>query len=501
MLILLLLTSMFGCKNPMEQPFVTTTGDTISRTFQITDSRVGMVMKGMSVNRMRKIYGENNVKQLLQTEEQRDTVNNRQIYFVYDDERKLLFTAVGTDRNGNEQIVEQIRIRDNRFRTTENIGADSDIGAITSAYNDASVVMSEDEISLFVPDIDGYFRLNPQDVKGYNPRFIADIPIDSLDITAHPQTLTINWFAQESNMFSAKFWRELLRRILTWTIVELPALIIMILVFAGLLRLLGFVIKRLKQFTINKTLRDDEENAGETLKRIETIMGIVHGVCRILLWVIFLLIFLAKININIGPILASAGIVGLAVGFGAQELVRDFISGFFILLEDQLRTGDMAIINGQTGKVEKIELRTITLRDSSGVVHIFQNGKINSLSNMTKEWSAIVIDMGVAYKEDLDHVMAVMQRVGDELYADEQFGPHMLQTVEINGVDQFLDSAVVIKATLKTRPMQQWLIKREYQRRLKTAFDREGIEIPYPHVSIYSGEESKPMPIEIKREQ
>ncbi|MBP3332269.1 MAG: mechanosensitive ion channel family protein, partial [Tidjanibacter sp.] len=241
-----------------------------------------------------------------------------------------------------------------------------------------------------------------------------------------------------------------------------------------------------------------EENAGETLKRIETIMGIVHGVCRILLWVIFLLIFLAKININIGPILASAGIVGLAVGFGAQELVRDFISGFFILLEDQLRTGDMAIINGQTGVVEKIELRTITLRDGSGVVHIFQNGKINSLSNMTKEWSAIVIEMGVAYKEDVDRVMAIMQKVGDELYADAEFGQHMLQTIEINGLDQFLDSSIIIKATLKTRPMKQWIIKREYQRRLKIAFDKENVEIPYPHISIYTGEDTKPFPIDMK---
>ncbi|MBR6830485.1 MAG: mechanosensitive ion channel family protein [Tidjanibacter sp.] len=498
LVILLLLVSMFGCKNPMEQPYVTSTGDTLDRAFLITDSRVGMVIKGMSVNRLRKVYGENNVKQLLQPEEQRDTINNRQIYFVYDNDRKLLFTALASDINGNEQLIEQIRIRDNRFRTVDNIGADSNIAEIIAANNDASVVMSEDDISLFVPDIDGYFKIDKQDVKGFNPRFISDIPLDSLNAEAYPQTLTINWFAQESNMLSAKFWRELLRQILTWTIVELPALVIMIIVFACLLKLLRFIINRLKQFTINKTLRDGEENAGETLKRIETIMGIVHGVCRILLWVIFLLIFLAKININIGPILASAGIVGLAVGFGAQELVRDFISGFFILLEDQLRTGDMAIINGQTGVVEKIELRTITLRDGSGVVHIFQNGKINSLSNMTKEWSAIVIEMGVAYKEDVDRVMAIMQKVGDELYADAEFGQHMLQTIEINGLDQFLDSSIIIKATLKTRPMKQWIIKREYQRRLKIAFDKENVEIPYPHISIYTGEDTKPFPIDMK---
>ncbi|MBP3332368.1 MAG: hypothetical protein J6K90_07365, partial [Tidjanibacter sp.] len=248
LVILLLLVSMFGCKNPMEQPYVTSTGDTLDRAFLITDSRVGMVIKGMSVNRLRKVYGENNVKQLLQPEEQRDTINNRQIYFVYDNDRKLLFTALASDINGNEQLIEQIRIRDNRFRTVDNIGADSNIAEIIAANNDASVVMSEDDISLFVPDIDGYFKIDKQDVKGFNPRFISDIPLDSLNAEAYPQTLTINWFAQESNMLSAKFWRELLRQILTWTIVELPALVIMIIVFACLLKLLRFIINRLKQF-------------------------------------------------------------------------------------------------------------------------------------------------------------------------------------------------------------------------------------------------------------
>ena len=144
LVILLLLVSMFGCKNPMEQPYVTSTGDTLDRAFLITDSRVGMVMKGMSVNRLRKVYGENNVKQLLQPEEQRDTVNNRQIYFVYDNDRKLLFTALASDINGNEQLIEQIRIRDNRFRTVDNIGADSNVADIIAANNDATEAIVKD---------------------------------------------------------------------------------------------------------------------------------------------------------------------------------------------------------------------------------------------------------------------------------------------------------------------------------------------------------------------
>ena len=220
-----------------------------------------------------------------------------------------------------------------------------------------------------------------------------------------------------------------------------------------------------------------------------------------MLWTIFLLILLSKININIGPILASAGIVGLAVGFGAQELVRDFISGFFILLEDQLRTGDYAIINGTTGLVERIELRTITLRDLSGVVHIFQNGKIDTLSNMTKEWSAIVLEIGVAYKENIDYVMEVMAEVGKEMRQESDFGKYMLDDVEVLGLDDFGDSSMSIKGTIKTKPMHQGRIKREYQRLRKIAFDTKGIEIPFPHLSLYTGEATKPMPIKMVKEE
>jgi small conductance mechanosensitive channel len=138
---------------------------------------------------------------------------------------------------------------------------------------------------------------------------------------------------------------------------------------------------------------------------VKTLVGILHGIGKVIIWTIVVMIMLPKFGVNIAPILTGAGIVGLAVGFGSQELVRDFISGFFMILENQIRTGDVAIINGTSGLVEKIELRTITLRDFSGVVHVFQNGKVNTLSNMTKEWSAIVFDVGVAYKEDPDRVM------------------------------------------------------------------------------------------------
>ena len=201
----------------------------------------------------------------------------------------------------------------------------------------------------------------------------------------------------------------------------------------------------MKKLAINKAHKTENIDNNEAEKRINTLTGIIYGIGRIFLWVIFLLILLGKFNINIAPILASAGIVGLAVGFGAQELVRDFISGFFILLEDQLRTGDWAVINGTEGLVEKIELRTVTLRDSSGTVHIFQNGKIDTLSNMTKEWSAIVLQIGIGYKEDTDNAVMLMQQVGDEMFNDPVYKEMMLEPVAISGVNDFADSAVVIR--------------------------------------------------------
>jgi moderate conductance mechanosensitive channel len=206
---------------------------------------------------------------------------------------------------------------------------------------------------------------------------------------------------------------------------------------------------------------------------------------------------MSKFGVDVGPLLASAGIIGLAVGFGAQELVRDYISGFFMLLEDQIRTGDVAIINGTGGLVERIELRTITLRDLSGVTHVFQNGKISTLANMTKDWSAMVFDIGVAYKENVDEVMKIMSMVGEELLEDEKFRVNILEPLEISGLNEFGNSALVIRARLKTRPGEQWTVGREFRRRLKIAFDKHGVEIPFPHTTIYWGDEINPLKLQM----
>jgi small conductance mechanosensitive channel len=230
----------------------------------------------------------------------------------------------------------------------------------------------------------------------------------------------------------------------------------------------------------------------EAAKRAETLVKLLRQGVIILLWVMALLLILRQMNVDIGPILASAGVVGVAVGFGAQNLVRDLIAGFFIILENQVRVGDVAVINGTGGLVEKINFRTIVLRDGNGVVHTFPNGTTNTLANGAREWSAFVIEIGVAYKENTDQVVQVMKRVGAELRKEAHYGALMLADVDIFGVDRFADSAVVIKGSIKTRPTKQWEVGREYLRRVKMAFDQAHIEIPFPHYSVYFGEASKP---------
>ncbi len=300
-------------------------------------------------------------------------------------------------------------------------------------------------------------------------------------------------------LFTDEFWETFIGSITKWLVTELPAMLFLIILLIIALRTSSFMIGKLKNVLAKRTVNQTDEPNLEVEKRLNTLMGIVKKGVAIFIWTIFIMIFLKKINIDIAPLLAGAGIVGLAVGFGAQELVRDFITGFFILLENQIRTGDVAIINGTSGLVEKIELRTITLRDLSGTVHVFQNGKINTVSNMTKGWSAIVFDIGVAYKENLDRVMEIMSEVAEDLRQDQKFKSLILEPMEIFGLDSFGDSALVVKGRIKTKPIQQWVVGREYRKRLKEAFDKHKIEIPFPHRTIYWGEEIDPLKLTLRQ--
>ena len=289
-------------------------------------------------------------------------------------------------------------------------------------------------------------------------------------------------------LFSQATWLDIYDSFMEWVITELPSLLLLILATFIVLRILSFSSRKIKKLILRRIRKENTTKEEEAEKRAVTLLSIIKGLIKIVVWSVFLMMLLAKFGLNLGPILASAGIIGLAVGFGAQELVRDFIAGFFMLLENQIRKGDVVILNGTAGKVESIELRTTVLRDLSGTVHIFQNGKINTISNLTKEWSYIMLEIGVAYKENIDHVMRVMEETGKQLEQDPKYGRDILDSLDIMGLDRFADSALVIKARIKTSPGDQWQIGRAYRKLLKENFDRENIEIPFPHVTLYMGD-------------
>jgi len=229
----------------------------------------------------------------------------------------------------------------------------------------------------------------------------------------------------------------------------------------------------------------------EFQKRTRTLGSIIRYVLSIVIIIISSMMVLKKFGIEIAPILAAAGIVGLAVGFGAQSLVKDVISGFFILLEDQIRVGDVVQIAGKGGLVEKINLKTTILRDMAGNVHYVPNGQIDVVTNMTKDFSRYVFDIGVAYREDVDEVIEVIKEVDEEMRNDPEYKDDIIEPIEILGLDQFADSAIIIKARTTTMPIKQWRVGREFNRRLKKKFDERDIEIPFPHVTLYMGQDKQ----------
>jgi moderate conductance mechanosensitive channel len=247
------------------------------------------------------------------------------------------------------------------------------------------------------------------------------------------------------------------------------------------LRVVGTVVSRLEYEAGHSVGLDAQERA----KRVRTLGNLVEYVSAVLVGGVATLMILRELNLDITPVLTGAGIVGLAVGFGAQSIVKDFFSGFFLILENQVRVGDVAMVNGVGGMVEAVTLRTITLRDMEGTVHIFPNGSINTLANRTKDFSFAVLDIGVAYSEDTDRVVDVLRRVGEDLRNDAAFSASILDALEVLGVDQLAESSVVVKVKMKTLPLKQWEVARELRRRIKREFDREGIEIPFPQVSLW----------------
>ena len=232
---------------------------------------------------------------------------------------------------------------------------------------------------------------------------------------------------------------------------------------------------------------DDRESA----KRAETLGRVFRYLVAVVVSLIAGMLVLAELGVSVAPILGAAGVVGLAVGFGAQSLVKDFFTGFFILLENQIRQGDVVKLGEHAGVVEVITLRFVQLRDYDGNVHYVPNGHITTVINMTRGFSHAVMDVGVAYRENVDQVMDVMREVASQMRRHPDHQDKITDDLEIAGVERLADSAVVIRCRFRTLPMEQWGVRREYLRRLKTAFDAKGIEMPYPHLTVYAGQDKQ----------
>jgi small-conductance mechanosensitive channel len=259
-----------------------------------------------------------------------------------------------------------------------------------------------------------------------------------------------------------------------------------------LLAWLAFRVVRLAARRIEESV-DDGDDSVTTLRerRGHTISQLLRSVGRVVVLVIALLLTF-NIFIDIGPILAGAGILGLAVSFGAQSLVKDVISGFFILFENQFAIGDVIEAGGKSGVVEKMTLRVVVLRDLQGTMHVIPNGEIKVVSNMTREWSRAVVDVGVGYDEDIDRALTVVRDEAAQFSTDKIWGTQLDGPVEVPGVESLSDSAVVIRSLIRTQPGSQWSAGREFRRRLKNRFDRERIEIPYPHRTVHVRVEGMP---------
>ena len=263
-------------------------------------------------------------------------------------------------------------------------------------------------------------------------------------------------------------------------------------------QVLNILVIRFQKEAASRMVTSHKSSPMEVEKRVSTLGGIIKKISLVSILVIAVMMIMDELGFDIKALLAGVGIVGLAVGFGAQNLVRDVISGLFVIFENRIRVGDVAIINGTGGQVEQVNLRTSVLRGLDGTIHVFPNGGITSLSNMTHEYSYYLFNIGVAYKEDTDRVISLVEEIGKEIMQEEPYKEAVLEPLEVLGVDSFADSAVIIKARIKTLPIKQWMVGREMNRRIKKRFDEEGIEIPFPHRSLYFGESSKPVSFKLE---
>ncbi len=246
----------------------------------------------------------------------------------------------------------------------------------------------------------------------------------------------------------------------------------------------GEFVPRLVVKTLARRAGEPEEEVG---KRADTLSRVLVGTGQVVMLLMAAFMVLSELKIDITPILAGMGVAGIAIGFGAQSLVKDLVAGVFVIMENQYRVGDVVRIADVAGLVEDINLRRTVLRDLDGIVHTVPNGEIRVASNFTKEWSRVNLNVSVAYGEDLDRVISVINRVGKELSEDPEWAPSILTPPKALRVDNLGDSGIEIKILGETKPMRQWDVMGQLRLRLKKAFDKEGIEIPWPHTKVYFG--------------
>jgi small-conductance mechanosensitive channel len=270
------------------------------------------------------------------------------------------------------------------------------------------------------------------------------------------------------------------RALATWFFESGLRILFIVVLAYSLIRVSSLIVARFEQ--------DLTETGGidyiEHVKRVRTLGNLLRSTVTVMVTIIATLMILRELNLDITPVLTGAGIVGVALGFGAQTLVKDLISGFFLILENQVRVGDVANINGTGGLVEAITLRTIVLRDSAGTVYIFPNGSINTLANLTKDFSYYVIDVSVDYTEDVDRIISVLRDIAKDMRADPDYSPYILDDLDVLGVDKFTQSWVEIQVRIKTRPQRQWFVGRELRRRILKGFREVGIVFPKQSVSL-----------------
>lgn len=275
-----------------------------------------------------------------------------------------------------------------------------------------------------------------------------------------------------------EYWKELdpeTRQVLGQTL-RIVAILVLAWLLSGIARRL---IRLFRAYMARRT-------AGDEISRVETLARVFRNTAGVVIFLVAGMLVLGELGISIAPILATAGVAGVAIGFGAQSLIKDYFSGFFLLLEDQLRQGDVVEVAGKSGQVEEVTLRYVRLRDFEGHVHFIPNGEIKIVTNRTRDFATTMIEVGIDYGSDPDAALQAMAQVGEEMRADPAWSARLPNPLELIGVERWADSAVIVRGRMRVvPPIEQWNVRREFLKRLKKAFEARGIDIPFPQLTIH----------------